>query len=825
MQSFRKLNPLKGDKEAYGILPTHESDTRRRERYSQKEETDEEYTDYDSEYSSTSTPHSGSSSRKTSDSYSAEKPMLKKKRTATNAANRHASHKLPRRVVQGCCWSMILIVIGFILFLVRMSHVSTRNIQDHKPALVPQWESFEFLTRYYGGIRTLLPVSENVPEYPRLEDEVYINSSAVETREVPGSKAWNAYDEIKSLKYFSEHEPVQDCFLDIDKTVRIPALQYHQGRTNGFPDNIMGSNTVLGLPDDICFERYGKLGPYGLGYGLHLGGTGAGLFGDKEGAEAVWKEIKPVDYREIDWADAQKRCVEANAARFNMTHRDTTSALLWPGDGLLKQDQDLTIPVELPAANASLKSIPRTAVVVRTSDEYIYREEDIIYLRTLISELSLGSGGEYDVHLLVQVKDESVPVWADKDSYNLHIKKSVPKEFWGITTLWSETQNVMFYSGLEETWARGENLAVHGAYRGLMMALQYFANNHLQYEYFWQWEMDIRYTGHYYSLFKQFDTWTTAQPRKGLWERNGRFYIPAIHGSWEEFVHMVRVQTEQGQESPSNVWSGISSLNTPSSTLQGDKPIWGPERPVDQSDHFEIDADVKPPTTYAKDKYTWGIDEPADLITLNPMFDPAGTTWGLATDATGYNKTIGLPPRRAAIITASRMSRKLLATMHRETAFGKHHAFSEMWPATVALHHGYKAVYVPHPTYIDREWPVPYLGAVFNAGRNGATGGARTSVFGDREHNFKGSTWYYNAGFAGNLWKRWLGLKVDGEGGEQFETMDRVTAKGKSGVPAMKGGEGRMCLPPMLLHPVKDVELIIEEVKKEFEETEFGPSD
>jgi hypothetical protein len=74
-----------------------------------------------------------------------------------------------------------------------------------------------------------------------------------------------------------------------------------------------------------------------------------------------------------------------------------------------------------------------------------------------------------------------------------------------------------------------------------------------------------------------------------------------------------------------------------------------------------------------------------------------------------------------------------------------------------------------------------------------------------------GMTWYYNAGFAPNLWKRWLGLKVNNDGGEEFE-MTADEGKSGEGVNEMKGGEGRMCLPPMLLHPVKGVELPVEDI-------------
>ena len=61
--------------------------------------------------------------------------------------------------------------------------------------------------------------------------------------------------------------------------------------------------------------------------------------------------------------------------------------------------------------------------------------------------------------------------------------------------------------------------------------------------------------------------------------------------------------------------------------------------------------------TYEKDRYEWGVGEEAEYIAFNPIYDPEGTTWGLADDITGYNTTTGQPPRRAQIITASRMSR------------------------------------------------------------------------------------------------------------------------------------------------------------------------
>jgi hypothetical protein len=740
------------------------------------------------------------------------------------------------------CCALISSIIIFIISLVRMSIVSSNRVDigdfgERPPPPPAQWESFEFLSRYYGGIRTLVPASENQPEYPLVIDEPDLSNSTsgeenlIQIRDVPASHPFLAYDNHNSESYLVEHAPVQECFLDAASTIKIPNLQYYKGRPRGFPDNVMGSYDILGLPEDICFDRYGRLGPYGYGYSLRSGGTGAGQSGEMEGSEAVWKTasgINQVDYRGVDWAGAQKRCFSANAGRFEQ--KSTLSKPLGDEKGA---GNDITSDKrDLPAhglnadakTTASKKLLPRTAVVIRSWDEFNYREEDILQLRAMISELSLGSGGEYDVHLLVQVKDEARhPIWADEDTYQRHLQESVPEEFHGITTLWSETQMLMLYQGIFDTYTRGPDLPVHGSYRGLQMAMQYFAHRHPEYDFFWHWEIDIRYTGHYYNLFSQIDEWTRAQPRKGLWERNSRFYVPSVHGSWEDFKHMCRVQTEMGIESPNNVWSGVNGAKTPADRPRTDKPIWGPERPRDPEDWFEIDGDPMPPTGHDKDQYEWGVGEDADLVTFNPIFNPDGTTWILASDVTGYNDTEGLPPRRAAIVSSSRMSKRLLTTMHGETAFKKHHAFTEMWPSTTALHHGYKAVYVPHPMYVDREWPTEYLANVMNAGRNGATGGTRTSVFGEREHNLLGMTWYYNAGFAPNLWKRWLGMKVNNEGGEEFETTVDEGRNGE-GVNGMRGGEGRMCLPPMLIHPVKAVELPVEGVLLEEEIPGTDPS-
>ena len=61
------------------------------------------------------------------------------------------------------------------------------------------------------------------------------------------------------------------------------------------------------------------------------------------------------------------------------------------------------------------------------------------------------------------------------------------------------------------------------------------------------------------------------------------------------------------------------------------------------------------------------------------------------------------------------------------------------------------------------------------------------SPFGGGEHNLLGSSFYYNSGFAGALWRRWFGYRESGEGGTKAEVQ----------------GSGRLCIRSTLFHPIK----------------------
>ncbi|RMD39472.1 hypothetical protein DV735_g5654, partial [Chaetothyriales sp. CBS 134920] len=511
------------------------------------------------------------------------------------------------------------------------------------------------------------------------------------------------------------HETKQ-CFLDPEKErTAVPVWGAYVGQPQGMSAPLFGSHKELGLDLGHCYDRISRLSAYGIP-DLDVPG------GDNTDEHPYTR----IDWEKVNWASAQEKCAAKN--------KDTYAT--------------------------------RTAVIIRTWHSRKYSEWDIATLRALISELALQTGGEYQVHLLVHVQDDSLPIWASDEEYERVLNESLPHEFRGMATLWSVAQMRLVYPGpFPDSIVNFSGGDLYEAYRSLHFAMQYFAARHPEFDYFWHWEMDLRVTGHYHELFRQVTDWAEAQPRHLAWERSSTFFIPDLYNnSYQTFAQAVEEQV----------------------VASGRQPIFGPQ--VDPSMLLEI-----PHQASAGD----GTDI-VDLISLNPLFDPEGTAWAFHDDITGYVE--GRPPTRAALITASRMSRRLLLLMHEETLIKKHTMFPEMFPASVALQYGLKAISTPLPIYFDRDWPAVHANEIFNnapvseesktrglSHNQGYFHGPRGSVFGPGEHVFRGSTYYSNAAFASYLWRRWLGHENEN---------DEI---------AMESSQvgGRMCLPMMVLHPIK----------------------
>jgi len=255
----------------------------------------------------------------------------------------------------------------------------------------------------------------------------------------------------------------------------------------------------------------------------------------------------------------------------------------------------------------------------------------------------------------------------------------------------------------------------------MFMPLQLFASRHPEFDFFWNWEMDVRYTGHYHQLFSSVSTWAKDQTESGLWERNKRFYISSVHGSYETFAKSISGSSREKDVRPS-----------PAKATAGGSPP-------------SIDSSSE-----------------ADLITLFPTFDTDGTQWPHKDHLVNYNSSSTPSKRYGTVGTNMRFSRGLLNLTAKENSVG-HGMMSEMWPHTLASQYGLKAVFVPHPVFLDRQWPPKDLQNTFNAGPNGQVGGSPETVI-NQEPAFDGSTWFWNSKFGLDLYRRWLGRASEGPG-------------------------------------------------------------
>lgn len=223
------------------------------------------------------------------------------------------------------------------------------------------------------------------------------------------------------------------------------------------------------------------------------------------------------------------------------------------------------------------------------------------------------------------------------------------------------------------------------------------------------------------------------QPRKYLWERNAYFYTPAVHGSWSEFSNMVASQMP-GKET---VWGPVP--------VEGVQPA-GPTPPVPNPED---------------DDFTWGVGEEPDLITFLPIFDSKDSKWGFRDMIYGFPQET-MTPRRTSVITMSRLSNNLLNLMHESLAVSGQAVVSEMSPATWAVHHGLKAVHVPHPVYIDGKWTPRELDKIYNRGPPEKISGTPDSIweYGVINRIMYRISFMYSSQSSEDLFRRWLGYKT-----------------------------------------------------------------
>ncbi|VBB75212.1 Putative protein of unknown function [Podospora comata] len=684
---------------------------------------------------------------------------------------------IPALAVFVLCWILLAHHGGYRVVPFYDRPVNTERDPDERKELALQaqrqlfekdWRDLEKkpgLGAVYGN--TLNSLTDRDTRKPSHEAKLTLGDNSTSfTKERPA--IYNPYPKYNSKEWLATHARYVPCIGATGDEVE--DIKVFRGRPRNFPDPGFGSYSTLGLDRNLCFERETRMGQYGVNPVM-----------DKDG--------QPVNWDKVNWGELQSKCVDQNQARFatsgppnayvdeeedsepspDLKKYDESAEKQTPKDLLATFRRFWRGPDARPLRSRSIKGVfenkraynstvkareARTAILLRSYTGKEYNDNDKQAIRSLITELSLRTGGEYQVFLFVHYREDEFDIWASEDLYRQAIEKHVPEELRSITILWTEGAVDKMYPKL--------TVKARKVHNGQFLPVQMFMQEFREFDYVWNWEMDSRVVGHHYNVLNKLAEFGRKQPRRGLWERNERFYIPSYYGGFESKFR----QTVERQV--------------------GDETIWGaPKLPVVNP------VGPKPPVENPKDdNYKWGVGEEADLITLAPIFNPVNSGWIMRNQVWGYrnlNFPWGKLPRRATIITQVRASRRLIDVMHAEDLRGNHVA-SEMVSQTTALLHGLKAVYAPMPVYFDRAWSGSQLAKWFNGGPKGQSGSFGSAMGWGQEGRYLGSTWYYRAIPPQRLYNNWMGYEDTGIGGPEWEQK-----------------HGRTCLPSMILHPIKEV--------------------
>lgn len=242
------------------------------------------------------------------------------------------------------------------------------------------------------------------------------------------------------------------------------------------------------------------------------------------------------------------------------------------------------------------------------------------------------------------------------------LQSSIPREFWGLVELWNEEEMRAVYSDLPGKLLNHQT--AQAAYRSTFMPLQKFSLGHQEYDFIYNWEESVRYIGNYLDFFEGIEKYSRNEPLDVGMQKYRSWLVRDVEASQKR-------------------WADNSTLRT-------------------------------------------GRNEEADLITLGPIFNPAGSGWFWEHDVHNYARG-ERTPRLASIGTNMRFSRSLLRAMHVVNAQAKKSSHCEAWPTTLVLHSQlppsrdlsftpdtrpskpFKGVFAPHPVYFGHRWDAQAL--------------------------------------------------------------------------------------------------------------------
>jgi hypothetical protein len=213
-------------------------------------------------------------------------------------------------------------------------------------------------------------------------------------------------------------------------------MQVYKGNQQGFPIPGFGSHEAIGVDGNVCADRYSRLGLYGYD-------------DDEEYEVPGFTRQEPVLWSHVDWYALQSLCFERNADRYDPESAEIHYLSKGPLSIELRDPpRKMWDPEPLPVTGVK-QFQSRSAVVIRAWSDMVWTADTREYLRALIMELALHSGGEYQVFLLVHVKDDDIPIFSDPRA-TTRLKNSIPAEFRNIALFFNNKVLEAWYPKIEE---------------------------------------------------------------------------------------------------------------------------------------------------------------------------------------------------------------------------------------------------------------------------------------------------------------------------------------------------------------------------------------
>lgn len=152
-----------------------------------------------------------------------------------------------------------------------------------------------------------------------------------------------------------------------------------------------------------------------------------------------------IDWDTVDWGQLQQQCLKRNDHRFPTSSQNSNSH--YKRFTLFK---DSKLQQKTPSWDAFNKT-RRTAVVLRSYSSLKYKPQIMWYVRSIITEAALYSGGEYSVFLLVHVQSRWKGIFDSEAQYEAAFAAAgIPPELQSIAILWDDNLIESWYSKVGE---------------------------------------------------------------------------------------------------------------------------------------------------------------------------------------------------------------------------------------------------------------------------------------------------------------------------------------------------------------------------------------